>query len=71
MVSTNLEVPMSIRSIDLAESRSEVEGALIGFLTLAAFILSLVGASSLFVLGAFYLTSHATYLPILGQLFGS
>ena len=62
---------MSIRTIDLAENRSEVEGAAIGFLTLVGFILSLVGVSSLFVLGALYLTSHATYLPFLGRLFGS
>jgi len=61
---------MSIRTIDLAENRSEVEGALIGFLTLGAFILSLVGVSSLFVLGAFYLKCHVTDLPFLGQFFG-
>ena len=54
----------SARTIGLAES-SEVEGALIGFLTLFALIVSLVGISSLFAIG-----SHVTDLPFLGQFFG-
>jgi hypothetical protein len=82
--STTWEVPMSTsvhdewfepplaegRIIGLAKDRSEVAGAAIGFLTLAGFILSTVGVSSAFVLGAFYLRSHVTDLPFLGQFFG-
>jgi hypothetical protein len=64
--STTWEVlmPTIVRTIGLAES-SEVEGALIGFLTLFALIVSLVGMSSLFVIG-----SHVADLPFLGQFFG-
>jgi hypothetical protein len=58
------------RIIGLAENRSEVAGAAIGFLTLVGFILFTVGVSSSFVLGAFYLRSHVTSLPFLGQFFG-
>jgi hypothetical protein len=58
------------RIIGPAENRSEVAGAAMGFLTLVCFILFMVGVSSSFVLGAFYLTSHVTSLPFLGQYFG-
>jgi hypothetical protein len=61
---------MSIRTIDPAESRGGVLEAAIGFLTLGAFITSLVGVSSLFVLCAFYLRSHVTDL-FLGHFFGA
>jgi hypothetical protein len=83
--STTWEVPMSTsvhderfepplaedRTIGLAESRREVADAAIGFLTLVGFILVLVGVWSSLVLGVFYLRSHVTDLPFLGQLFGS
>jgi hypothetical protein len=45
------------RSIDLAETCIGAAEAAIGFLTVAGFILFVVGTSSLFVLGAFYLKS--------------
>jgi hypothetical protein len=78
---TNLgEVPMSTSLHDewvetpLAEKRTtglaenEVTGAVTGFLLLVGFVLSMVGVSSAFVLGAFYLRD--TGLPFLGQFFG-
>ena len=58
------------RTIGLAENLTEVAGAAIGFLTFTGFILFMVGVSSSFVLGAFYLRSHLTDLPFLGQFFG-
>jgi hypothetical protein len=59
------------RTIGLAENRSEVADAAIGFLTLVGFILVLVGLWSSLVLGVFYLRSHIADLPFLGQFFGS
>jgi hypothetical protein len=55
----------------LAENnRGEVADAAIGVLILVVFLLFLVGVSSAFVLGAFYLKSHVMDLPFLGQYFG-
>ena len=58
------------RTINLAENRRQVAEAATGFLTLVGFILFMVGVSSSFVLGAFYLSSLVTDLPFLGQFFG-
>ena len=58
------------RTIGLAESRSEVAEAAIGFLTFAGLVLFMVGVSCSFVSGTFYLCSIATDLPFLGQFFG-
>jgi hypothetical protein len=66
-----LEPPLAKKwTIGLAENLNEVEGALIGFLLLIAFIVSLVGVSSAFVLGTIYIGSHVTDLPFIGQFFG-
>jgi len=51
-------------------SRGEVADAAIGFLILVAFLLSLAGVWSAFVLGPLYIGSHVTDLPFLGQFFG-
>jgi hypothetical protein len=58
------------RTIGLAENLTEVAGAAIGFTTLVGFILFMVGVSSSFVLSGFYIRSHVTDLPFLGQFFG-
>jgi len=52
-------------TIGLAENRSDVAEAAIGFLTFAGLILVLVGVWSLLVLGAFYLGSYVTDLLFL------
>ena len=65
------EPPLADRPIGLSESRGEVTDAAIGLLTLVGFILVLVGVWSSLVLGVFYLRSHITDLPFLGQFFGS
>jgi hypothetical protein len=77
---TTWEVPMSTsvigwfkpplaegRTIGLAEVRTGAAEAAIGLLTVAGFILFVVGTSSLFVLGAFYLKSLVTDPPFLGS----
>jgi hypothetical protein len=58
------------RTIGLAENWKGVVEAAIGFLTLIAFVLFMVGTSCSFVLGAFYLKSLVTDLPLLSQFFG-
>jgi hypothetical protein len=66
------EPPLAVdRTIGLADNRTGVADAAIGFLTLVGFILLMVGVSSSFVLGAFYVRSHVADLPLLGQFFGS
>jgi hypothetical protein len=45
------------RTIGLAEACTGAAEAAIGFLTVAGFIFFMVGTSSLFVIGAFYLKS--------------
>jgi hypothetical protein len=68
-VHDGFEPPLAKKwTIGLAEN--EIAGAAIGFLVLVAFIVSFVGMSSLFVLGAFYLRSHVADQPFLGQYFG-
>jgi hypothetical protein len=57
-------------TIGLAETCREAAEVAIGLLTVAGFILFVVGTSSLFVLGAFYLKPLVTDLPFLGQFFG-
>jgi len=52
-------------TIGLAENRSGVAEAAIGFLIFASLILVLVGVWSLLVLGAFYLGSYVTDLLFL------
>jgi hypothetical protein len=75
------EVPMSTgvigkppladgRTIGLTEICTEAAEAAIGLLTVVAFLLFVVGTSSLFVLGAFYLKPLVTDLPFLSQFFG-
>jgi len=56
------------RTIGLADN--EVAGAAIGILVLVAFVVSLVGVWSSFVLGTIYIGSHVMDLPFLGQFFG-
>ena len=56
------------RTIGLVEN--EVTGAAIGFVTLVAVVLSMVGVSCSFVFGAFFVGSHVMELPFLGQFFG-
>jgi hypothetical protein len=58
------------RTIGLVESRREGAEAAIGFLILVGFILFNVGVWFSLVLGGFYLRSHVTALPFLGQFFG-
>jgi hypothetical protein len=58
------------RTIGLAENRRGAADATIGLLILVGFVLVLVGAWSALVLGTFYLRSHVTDLPSLGQFFG-
>jgi hypothetical protein len=55
------------RTIGLAENCREAAEAAIGLLTVVGFFLFVVGTSSLFVLGAFYLKSLVTDLPFLGS----